>query len=236
MKKVALFATAPFKVKDEKELKSSKGHFKELANASIGGTVGAAAGAGAGGVLGSFVGATGLGAVAGGIAGGVSGAKKSINKTERQAGAKPSGYGKFFGRAAASTGMAAPGLAVLGLGAIGYGASKTSWGKNVASKVKYNKFMGKHKELAQVSTKGKSVLPVSPRRLGEAVNMTGKASRATSKSLNFAEKFMSPGIQHGKKVMLGGAALAGAGAIAGDTIARNSGRKSLTHKYLNQYR
>lgn len=107
--KLAFIAVTPFKVKDEKELKSGKGFAKETGNqmasgftgALAGGVVGAALGAAAGipggGTEGALAGA-GIGASLLGGVGGVVSSIRGVRKTEREAGVQPMGVNKFLGR------------------------------------------------------------------------------------------------------------------------------------------
>lgn len=108
--KLAFIAVTPFKVKDEKELKSGKGFTKETGNQMASGFTGALAGGVVGAVLGAAAGAGGGGGTEGALAGagigasllgGVGGVVSSIRgvrKTEREAGVQPMGVNKFLGR------------------------------------------------------------------------------------------------------------------------------------------
>lgn len=130
MQKLGFFAFSPLKVKDEKELKEPKGYAKEYINRNTGATagmlVGMTGGAGIGAGLGS-IGRTSnaaeigvlTGMLAGGITGGITGDVRSLRKTEREAGVKPTGVGKYLGRSLGSviTGTILP-IPVVG-GAVG---------------------------------------------------------------------------------------------------------------------
>lgn len=130
MYKVGVYAVTPFTNKSKKELDSPKGYAKEVGNAAtgalFGATTGGVVGAGVGLVAGNVPGAL-VGAGAGALFGGISGAVKSIRSGEEEAGAKKSGDGKFFGRAATTIGTA--GLGALVGGAIGHRLGGTKGSK-----------------------------------------------------------------------------------------------------------
>ena len=139
LKKLGFMAVTPFKVKNKKELKSPKGFAKETANATIGYLAGGLAGgvipaglylaakrvspmrmrAGFTGNEAHFINsgkAFGMAMIGGGL-GGVTGGVRSLRKTEREAGVKPSGLGKFLIRGGSSAaGFIAGERATRGLG------------------------------------------------------------------------------------------------------------------------
>jgi len=106
--KVAFIAVTPWKVKDNRELKTGKGWLKEYGNRFTSQLLGAAPGV-AVATAGAFTrGKARLPLIAGGAALGFTGAVTSdiraIRKTERGAGVQPTGTGKYLGRHFGSVG------------------------------------------------------------------------------------------------------------------------------------
>lgn len=126
--KEAFFAVAPFK---GGKYDSAGGYGAEYGNKMLGDLTGSFAGAGGGAGIGAGIGGiigairgkakkgAGIGAAIGGgigyLAGGVTGQIRSLRKSERNAGVRPSGVGAILGRGLAATGG---GLAGAGVGAL----------------------------------------------------------------------------------------------------------------------
>lgn len=113
LEKLAFFAVTPFDVANQQELESGKGYFKEMGNRLAGGVTGAMVGGAPLGLLGGALQANRPGGGAGkatiaaailaALAGAYTGDVRSLRQTEREAGVKPTGVGKYLGRAVGST-------------------------------------------------------------------------------------------------------------------------------------
>ena len=124
--KEAVFAVTPFDVKSKKELSSIEGWTKERTNMFtgqvVGGLIGGLLAAGTSGLIGDRIPSdlfkklpvkskTLFLALAGALAGGGVGGIRSLRKTEREAGVKPTGVGKYLGRVS-GTGVGAVALPI----------------------------------------------------------------------------------------------------------------------------
>jgi hypothetical protein len=101
--KLSFIAFTPLTVKNKEELRSINGYLKEKLNE----VVSVAAGAGTGGLVGGTLGMLtrkpeliAPSIVAGSAIGGITSGIRGVRKTEREAGVKPTGVGKFLGRTA----------------------------------------------------------------------------------------------------------------------------------------
>jgi len=104
--KTAFWGITPLKPKPGEEYDSLKNYAKEYVNTGLGIVLGAGGGAGAGAGLGALVGymakkpalGAGVGAAIGAFPGAITGGIRSLRKTERETGVKPTGVGQYFGR------------------------------------------------------------------------------------------------------------------------------------------
>jgi len=107
LEKLAFIVVNPFTVKDKKELQSVKGYAKEKGNAFTSFlTGGALSGAAAGLLTGALTKDPKKAQIAAGVAAGLGAITSDIRSTratERKAGVKPMGVGKYLGRGVAST-------------------------------------------------------------------------------------------------------------------------------------